>query len=69
MKFLVHVPGAKDGHRFFLNEQKFLKNLSFFTEKKTISSNEQFYWTIVQRGNKQNRWKMKDNLRKNEIIF
>ena len=33
MKFLVHVPGAKDGHRFFLNEQKFLKNLLFFTEK------------------------------------
>ena len=68
MQFLVHVPGAKDGHRFFLNEQKFLKNLSFFTEKNNFIELT-ILLSIVQRENKQNRWKMKDNLRKNEIIF
>ena len=42
MKFLVHVPGAKDGHRFFLNEQKFFKNLSFFTEKNLFHRTNNF---------------------------
>ena len=56
---------------FLLNE--LLKNESFylknnFTEP-TILLNNRFYWTIIQRENEQNRWKMKDNFKNKQIQY
>ena len=47
----------------------FVYGMKYFTELQTISINNWFNGTVVQLEHKQNRWKINDNSKMNELIF